>query len=85
MSICNDSSIGWSAGVGYLKGDLPDGLPEALPALQTLIIQSSGLSGTIPEAWFAPGIWEDLDRLNLYNNSALSGPTQPHPMGACML
>ena len=66
-----------TAGVEFLTGELPGNLPEAMPALQTLSVSGTGLGGAVPSAWFEPGVWEALSDLTLYNNSALTGASEP--------
>ena len=57
------SAVFLAAGVDFLKGELPGNLPETMPALQALIITGTRLGGTVPSAWFEPGVWEALSGL----------------------
>ena len=48
-------------------------LLQAMPNLYSLEIFSTGLGGTIPQSWIAPGSWQRLAYLVLRDNPAISG------------
>ena len=56
-------------------------LLQALPNLGLLQFWSTGLGGTIPQSWFAPGSWQKMRSIVLRNNSAISGG----PPNTCLL
>ena len=49
-----------------------------MPSLYGIDLVDTGLSGPIPDSWFAEGAWQALQSINLVNNSYLSGmPIMP--------
>ena len=44
-----------------------------MPNLGALQFWNTGLGGTIPQSWFAPGAWPKMRYLQLLNNSGVTG------------
>ncbi|PRW57887.1 water chloroplastic isoform A [Chlorella sorokiniana] len=51
-----------------LTGSLPPNLPSVMPSLKELYAGKSGLEGSLPDAWAAPGSFPNLTQLVLSNN-----------------
>ena len=43
-----------------------------MPNLGTLDLSGTGLGGTIPQSWFAPGAWQGMASIYLRNNSGIT-------------